>query len=323
MNQERQAVLNAMLCMTRQCWEQGIVAQALMELGETDRLALVVHDIVLRQSADGRLCNVEGTPAVTDSSFCIPAVYEYGSLAKREDCIEAARKNTGFLLNEAQRAEDGTLYHMLNTQQVWADSAAFLPYALAKLGYVEEAYEQMQGICKRLYDPSTGLYFHKWDDETQSFLRPCVWGIGNGWILTGMLRLYLETRGKYHRESELLYKQMKTLLDTILSYQAETGLFCDILDDADSFQESECSEMVAYVIYRGVKEGVFESSYLKTAERIRGAIEKRVTKQGLIISASSSPDFMIPGTSVESQAHYLMMEYWAEKLLGADKEKWE
>lgn len=73
MNQKAERVKNAMLCMTRQCWEQGIAAQAFWEMGNYDELELVVHDMMLRQSSDGRLCNVENTPAVTDSAFCIPA----------------------------------------------------------------------------------------------------------------------------------------------------------------------------------------------------------------------------------------------------------
>ena len=75
-------IKNAMLCMTRQCWEQGIAAEALLETEDFDSLGIVVYDMVLRQSEDGRLCNVENTPAVTDSSFCIPPVFLYGKMVK-------------------------------------------------------------------------------------------------------------------------------------------------------------------------------------------------------------------------------------------------
>ena len=68
---QQEKVLRAMLCMTRQCWEQGMAAQCLSELGREEELSLVVYDMVRRQSSDGRLCNIENTPAVTDSAFCI------------------------------------------------------------------------------------------------------------------------------------------------------------------------------------------------------------------------------------------------------------
>ena len=56
MSKREEAVLRAALCMTRQCWEQGMLSYALMMCGQHEMLELVVHDMVLRQSADGRLC---------------------------------------------------------------------------------------------------------------------------------------------------------------------------------------------------------------------------------------------------------------------------
>ena len=100
-------VMNAMMCMTRQCWEQGVLAQALMECGEEEKLRLVIYDMILRQSSDGRLCNVENTPAVTDSSFCIPAVLLTGRKENNASYVEAAEKNIQFLLKEAEHAQDG------------------------------------------------------------------------------------------------------------------------------------------------------------------------------------------------------------------------
>lgn len=313
LTRKEEAVLDAMLCMTRQCWEQGITAQTLMELGEMDRLTVVVHDMVQRQGSDGRLCVIEDTLAVTDSAFCIPAVYETGRRLNREDYVEAAQKNVRFLLEHAQGADDGTLYHISDTTQVWADSAAYLPYALALTGHVKEGYAQMEGICRRLYDPASGLYFHMWEEETQTFLRALPWGVGNGWILTGMLRLYLATPQGYEKEREALLRKWRELLEAVLARRTENSLFCDILDDPGTFEESECSEMVAYAIYRAIREGLLETSYRLTADEIRCALEARVDENGLVTGSAGSPDFAHCGTAVESQAHYLMMEHAARE----------
>ena len=109
MNRLEKQIEKAMLGMTRQCWEQGVAAQALMELGHLEETALMAHDMVLRQSGDGRLCNVENTPAVTDSAFCVPAVYEVAERTGNERYKKAVQKNIGFFLRDARRAEDGTL----------------------------------------------------------------------------------------------------------------------------------------------------------------------------------------------------------------------
>ena len=192
MEREAQKVLQAALCMTRQCWEQGMLSYALLECGEETRelLDMAVYDMVLRQSPDGRLCNVENTPAVTDSAFCIPAVLAVGKREKNETYIQAADKNARFLVEEAGRTKDGVLCHVQGTSQVWADSAAFLPYALVITGYPEEGYRQMEGILRHLYQEGSGLYAHIWDEETDSFPDGKAWAIGNGWILTGLERTW-------------------------------------------------------------------------------------------------------------------------------------
>lgn len=304
-----QQVKRAMLCMTRQCWEQGIAAQALMECGEQELLELVVYDMVLRQSSDGRLCNVENTPAVTDSAFCVPAVWSTGMRLENKKYIQAAGRNIEFFLKDAERAEDGTLFHMIHTGEIWADSAAFLPYSLALTGHKREAFAQMEGICRRLYSEEKGLYNHMWDEEKGTFLRPLAWGVGNGWILTGLLRMLAVWGGELPQERAVLEKRFYSLLDRLLECMSADHGFHDILDDPDTFQESETAAMVAYAIYRAVAEKLLDEGYLKKADLIREALYKKITSRGLVQEAASSPAFDRPGTSVECQAHVIMMEH--------------
>ena len=53
-----QKALEVMLCMTRQCLEKGMAAHALLEISEPAKLNLLVHDMILRQTANGRLCKI-------------------------------------------------------------------------------------------------------------------------------------------------------------------------------------------------------------------------------------------------------------------------
>lgn len=307
-------VRKAMLCMTRQCWEQGVMAQALWETGREEETALTVYDMVLRQSADGRLGNVENTPAVTDSAFCVPAVWREAEKTGNEKYRQAVEKNIAFFLQDARRAEDGTLYHMIDATDIWADSAAFLPWALALTGHVKEGIAQMDGICRRLYDKESGLYFHMWNEGRQEYTRKVRWGVGSGWILTGLMRLYREVKAKEPEEAERLHQRLHRLLEKMVECVGEENLLHDILDDKDSFCESESSAMLAYVIYSLAGGESLPPAYLERADRIRQALRERVTPEGLVTWASSSPDFVRPGTAVECQAHFLMMEGAREKL---------
>lgn len=316
---QQEKVLRAMLCMTRQCWEQGMAAQCLLELGREEELSLVVYDMVRRQSSDGRLCNIENTPAVTDSAFCIPAVMDYARKTGDDACRKAAEKNIRFLREDAERAEDGTLYHMIHTKEIWADSAAYMPYALAKAGYAEEALVQMEGICRRLYDEKTGLYAHKWDEGQKDFIRADLWGIGNGWILTGLMRLYSEIPPSRARERAGLLYRMRSLLDALLSHETEDHVFHDVLDRPETFTESETGAMTAYTIYKCIGEGILDKAYAGRADRICDALKERVSDAGLVCQAAGSPDFLTPGTSVECQAHFLLMQHYRNGRRGFSK----
>ena len=301
-------VKQAMFCMTRQCWEQGIFAQAMLETGDYENLELVAYNIVLRQSTDGRLCNVENTPAVTDSSFCVPAILAMGNRTNNEEYKKAAVKNIRYLLNEAPRSRDGTLFHMQGSQEVWADSAAFTPYALALGGFYKEACNQMLGILQKLYVPGKRLYNHIWDENERAFKRPLAWGVGNGWILTGLLRLLLCLPEKFRKEKEVLQERFTELLDSILSYMTEDGKFHDILDSPETFFETEVCAMTAYSIFLAYRKGLVEKAYLTKAFVIRKYVWSMAGADGLVQGCASSPDFIYPGTSVEGQAHTLMME---------------
>ena len=301
-------VQDAMMCMTRQCWEQGILAQALLETGQQEMLERVIHDMIVRQSGDGRLCNVENTPAVTDSAFCIPAVLLTGRKMNNSAYIEAAKKNVRFLMEEAEHGKDGTLFHMIHTQEVWADSAAFLPYSLALAGHYREAFVQIEGICSRLYSEEKGLYLHMWDDKTQTYIRPLAWGVGNGWILSGLLRTLLVWDHAYEQEEKQMKDRFYQLLDGMLAVETNEHGFHDILDDPETFQESETAAMVAYVIYRAVREKLLSPAYVNRADAIRDALYKKIDEMGFVRDAAGSPSFDRPGTAVECQAHVLMME---------------
>ena len=95
------------------------------------------------------------------------------------------------------------------------------------------------------------------------------------------------------REEEL------ALLDAMLSYETKEHTFHDVLDRPETFTESETGAMTAYVIYRGIKEGIIDKTYKQRADRIREALCERVSETGLIFQASGSPDFIHAGTSVD------------------------
>ena len=304
----------AMLCMARQCWEQGIAAQAMLECGDSDTMVQLARDCVVRQNADGRLCDVEGTPAIVDPAICVEPVRAAGELLGKEHYLRAAQRNVDYLLHDAPASSDGARYHLLGGEEVWADSLAMGPHVLMQAGYLDEGVRYYEAVRRRLFDESTGLVHHKWDERSQSFSRACYWGVGNGWALVGLMRMAMALKARGDGRWRKIAADFAALVEAMLPHQAENGFFHDILDDLQSFYESESTEMFAYSIYKMVLCKMVDERYLCAADRARRAVEARVDASGLLLSCAGSPDFEHEGTSVEGQAHFIMMEAAAASL---------
>ena len=303
-----------MLCMARQCWEQGVAAQAMLECGDNVALVLLARDCVVRQNADGRLCDVENTPALVDPAICVEPVLAAGKLLGDESMIRAAQRNVGFLLACAPATVDGARYHLLGDTEVWADSLAMGPHVLMLAGYAEEGWNYYQAIRKRLWDEKTGLFRHKWSERKQRFVRASFWGVGNGWALVGMMRMYKALKEQKDARADMLAKDFGALANAMLPWQTKKGLFYDVLDDSSTFLESECTEMFAYAVYAMAHLGITDERWIVAANRARAAVLKRVDGYGILQGCSGSPTFEREGTSVEGQAHLIMMENAATRM---------
>ena len=89
------------------------------------------------------------------------------------------------------------------------------------------------------------------------------------------------------------------------------GLFYDVLDDETAFVETNFSQMAAYTIYRGLKDGWLEKDWEAAAKRMRDAANGKMNDYGFICGVCGAPTFDKPGISPEGQAFYLLMEHAA------------
>ena len=81
-----------------------------------------------------------------------------------------------------------------------------------------------------------------------------------------------------------------------------------MLDQPQSFVETNLAQMLSYTVYRGVAAGWLDRVYLAPAERMRQAAHSKVDRYGMVQGVCGSPAFDRPGTAAEGQAFFLMME---------------
>jgi rhamnogalacturonyl hydrolase YesR len=298
----------ALLAMQRHSWEQGVAAQAFLELGETDVVILMAREAVLRQSEDGRLGVMGSNHAVTDPAANGEPVLYAARVTGDERFYAAAGRMIAYLLNEAPRTRGGTLHHIVTKPQVWIDSMYMAPPFLAVAEHAEEAVMQVEGLRDLLWLPEKQLFAHIWDDGEQVFARKACWGVGNGWAAAGMTRVIRALPGEMMADKRRLAEYVKAVLDGCLIYQREDGLFHDVVDDASSFVETNLAQMLVYTIYRGVMGGWLDVAYLAAADRMRQAAHAKVDDDGLVQDVCGAPTFDHPGTAPEGQAFFLLME---------------
>ncbi len=306
-------VKQALLSMQRYSWEQGVAAQAFLEMGEKELVIQMSKAAVLNQLADGRLAAIGNISAVTDPAGIGEAVLYASEVTKDPELGSAVQKLLNWLLEKAPRNRDGIIYHVIEKPQMWVDSFYMSPPFLSAAGYHQEALKQIKGYISLLFNPEKKLFSHIWDESKNDFARGDCWGVGNGWALAGITRVIATLPEEFNAEKNELINFVKTVLDSCLGHMRTDGLFHDVLDDKDSFIETNLAQMAAYTIYKGMKAGWLGDVYLTFAETMRNAAHAKVDDLGFVQGVCGAPFFDRPGIAAEGQSFFLLMEAAAQE----------
>ena len=299
-------VAQAALAMQRHSWEQGILAQAFLDMGDRERVILMAKGAIVEKAADGRLAAIGG--GATDSAMGGTAYWRAGELTGDPEMQEAARGLLEFVLKRTPRAADGTCYHVFNSPEMWSDSFYTTPPFLAATAHYDEAMRQIEGLRKRLWIAENKLLSHIWDDGRHEFRDQAFWGVGNGWAAAGLTRVMAAMPAERRAERERLSAFLKELLDGCLAHQRPDGLFHNVLDRPTTFVETNLAQMLAFSIYTGVPGGWLPARYVSAADRMRAAARAKVDQYGFVQGVCGAPTFDQAGVAAEGQAFFLMME---------------
>ena len=300
----RQQVLTALLVGQRHSWDQGLTAAVLERSGTTAALRVLVDDAVARQLPDGRLAELDPVCAVNSA-----AVGEFVAMlaARTGDpgLAAAAARQRAWVRQTAPRAGDGTLFHLLGSRQVWADTVYMTVPYLAAIGEPAAALAQLTGHRRRLQDPRTGLWAARWDEDGGRLADPRAWGTGNGWVAAGAARA---VRWLPADAAPAVTGQVRELLDACLVHRRPDGLFGDVLDDPDGPADTNVSSMLAFAAVVGAAAGWLPASYGAVGESLLRSAVDRLDDLGRVSGASAAPHFDRPGSSPEAQALLLLAD---------------
>jgi unsaturated rhamnogalacturonyl hydrolase len=163
--------------------------------------------------------------------------------------------------SKQHRLADGTLARnrpMPNS--LWLDDLYMSVPCLAQMGkltgerrYYDDAAKQILQFAARMFVKERGLYMHGWVQDMNP--HPAFfWGRANGWAAMAAVEL-LEVLPETHPERAKILELFQAHAAGLIANQGHAGLWHQLLDRRESYEETSASAMFVYALARGINRG--------------------------------------------------------------------
>jgi len=198
---------------------------------------------------------------------------------------DLAGRITDWVLNKQERLPNGTFSRGKQTT-VWPDDLYMGGPVIVRWSEfthdpkgLDDAASQIIHQAE-LEQDADGLFFHGYNMKEQKH-SPFKWGRGDGWVTVATVEA-LSAMPKNHPARAQLIAILKKQIDGIKPLQAPSGMWRQVLDHPESWEETSCTAMFAYGIARAVHRGWLDASYLPMARKAFAGISKNVTAEGVV-----------------------------------------
>jgi unsaturated rhamnogalacturonyl hydrolase len=199
-----------------------------------------------------------------------------------------------WIVNKQDRLPDGTFWRPKSTNvsrfmepgTIWLDdlymSTPFL-VRWAKLtnndALLHDAASQIIHMAGLLQDKD-GLYFHGYFVHSKKH-SPWKWGRANGWTMVATVEV-LSALPENHPDRAALLDILRRQIEGVKAVQPESGVWHQVLDQKNLWDETSCTAMFVYSISRAVNRGWIDRSYLDVARKGFAGLAKHVTPAGAV-----------------------------------------
>jgi len=193
-----------------------------------------------------------------------------------------------------ERLPDGTFWRPKSKDEngvwppgtIWADDLYMgCPYLVRYASYTgEEKYltdaaQQILTMASRLQD-TDGVWFHAYC-EPQKEHSPFKWGRANGWIMVASAEILSALPDNHPLRAKLLDVYRRHVAG-VKALQPASGVWKQVLDHAELWEETSCTAMFAYAIARGANRGWLPASDLAVARRAFAGLTDYITPEGVV-----------------------------------------
>lgn len=188
------------------------------------------------------------------------------------------------------RMADGTIARIWpHDKTIWADDAFMAISFMARMGeatgddrWFTDAANQVLNYTKYLWFPEKQLYIHCYHTDTDEH-GVAHWSRANGWVYMAQADL-LKVMPKDHPLREQVLNNFRMQTSGIARYQGKNGLWHQVLDRVDSYEEITGTAMFTFGIARGVKEGWLHPDFIYVADMGLRGIMSKITPEGDVTS---------------------------------------
>jgi rhamnogalacturonyl hydrolase YesR len=261
------------------------------------------------------LPNFQATNAVLGTFFTLGRLDYCGAMTSQ--LLEGAlRHGSGLTIQQLQmamvtanyigagqaRLPDGTFYRPTDQNAIWADdlfmSCPFLVrwyQCTGDTNSLNDAAQQVMNFAGYLQD-TDGLWFHGYYVSTHS-VNGIKWGRANGWAMVATAEI-LSVMPTNHPARMNLLAILRRHIAGIESVQSPDGLWHQVLDHPEVWEETSCTAMFACGITRAANRGWIDATNLNAARRAFAAIAQ------LEVSPTGVVSNVCPGTSLSASMAY-------------------
>jgi rhamnogalacturonyl hydrolase YesR len=195
-------------------------------------------------------------------------------------------KVAAHLLHKEPRLKDGTIARLWpHEMTIWADDLYMSVCFLARMGrltgerrYFDDAAKQVIQFTSYLWDAEKQLYYHCYHSDVRQH-GVAYWSRANGWVMMAQADL-LSMLPATHPQRATLLKLFRQQAAGIVKYQGPNGLWRQLLDKADSYEEVTGTAMFTYALATGVKKGWLHRDYTYAAEQGWKGVLTKISEQG-------------------------------------------
>ncbi|MSP12452.1 MAG: hypothetical protein EXR62_05785 [Chloroflexi bacterium] len=244
---------------------------------------------------DASLAQGPALPSSIPSTAPGIALLELYRLTGAARYLEAARLQADYLVERAPLQSDGGLVYVNDRLQV--ETVFVASTLLSHMGtitgesrYFETAVNQFLIHQRRLMDPYIGLYYHTWDQSTDTNLSAAFWARGNGLAILGATEL-LENLPVTNSNWPIIHQLLRRHIAALVERQPQTGsgagLWPTVIDHPGYYNETSATAGIGAGLAIALSHGWESPELGANMLTARTAVLNQVANDGTVLNVSA------------------------------------